>query len=110
MNRRHFLAALAAGSTAIAVPELWTPSRTFFLPPKGGWANPLDAIRDGGWTSPKYMLASAQLKREMERVIAETYSTGYGYWKISEVYCSGDLVLTPKHIRASAIHSNWKQS
>jgi len=41
MNRRGFLAALgvtaAGAATGLAVPELWTPKRTFFLPPRGGW-------------------------------------------------------------------------
>lgn len=41
MNRRDFLtmAALAAPA-ALIVPELWTPTKTFFLPPRGGWAAP----------------------------------------------------------------------
>jgi len=42
MNRRGFLAALgitvAGAASGLAIPELWTPKRTFFLPPKGGWA------------------------------------------------------------------------
>ena len=42
MNRRGFLTTLgltAAGTAAgLAVPELWTPRRTFFLPPRTGWA------------------------------------------------------------------------
>ena len=41
MNRRGFLAALgftaAGAATGLAVPELWTPKRTFFLPPRSGW-------------------------------------------------------------------------
>lgn len=41
MNRRGFLGLIAgtAGATAagLAIPELWTPKRTFFLPPRGGW-------------------------------------------------------------------------
>ena len=42
MNRRGFLAALgitaAASAAGLALPELWTPKRTFFLPPRTGWA------------------------------------------------------------------------
>jgi TAT (twin-arginine translocation) pathway signal sequence len=45
MNRRGFLKALGIGTAAAATgaialldQELWTPSRTFFLPPAGGWA------------------------------------------------------------------------
>jgi hypothetical protein len=41
MNRRGFLAILgitvAGAAAGVAIPELWTPKRTFFLPPKGGW-------------------------------------------------------------------------
>jgi hypothetical protein len=44
MNRRGFFkalgfgaAAVAAGSIALLDEEIWTPSRTFFLPPAGGW-------------------------------------------------------------------------
>lgn len=44
MNRRGFLkafgigaAAAATGAVALLEPELWTPARTFFLPPVGGW-------------------------------------------------------------------------
>ena len=40
VNRRGFLAALGLATGAIAVPELWTPKRTFFLPPRGGWVPP----------------------------------------------------------------------
>jgi len=63
MNRRHFLAALAAGGTAIAVPELWTPSRTFFLPPKGGWLSSFSLWK-----------RSAELKRDMEAAILQGYT------------------------------------
>ena len=38
MNRRGFLAALGLTGAGLAVPELWIPKRTFFLPPRGGWA------------------------------------------------------------------------
>ena len=37
MNRRGFLATLGLAAGALAIPELWTPKRTFFLPPRGGW-------------------------------------------------------------------------
>lgn len=44
MNRRGFLKALGIGTAAVATgaialldQELWTPKRTFFLPPGGGW-------------------------------------------------------------------------
>lgn len=38
MNRRGFLAALAAGvPAALILPELLLPQRTFFLPPTMGW-------------------------------------------------------------------------
>jgi hypothetical protein len=41
MNRRGFLSLFGATTVAAAVPsalaELWTPSRTIFLPPTGGW-------------------------------------------------------------------------
>lgn len=44
MNRRGFFKALgigaavaATGGIALLEQELWTPSRTFFLPPVGGW-------------------------------------------------------------------------
>lgn len=45
MNRRGFFKALADTTAAAAIGalvlpelELWTPKRTFFLPPVGGWA------------------------------------------------------------------------
>ena len=38
MNRRGFLSAMGLTAAGFAVPELWTPKRTFFLPPPGGWA------------------------------------------------------------------------
>lgn len=41
LNRRGFLAALGLATGALAVPELWTPKRTFFLPPRGGWIVPV---------------------------------------------------------------------
>lgn len=49
MNRRDFLTLLVPAVAATAVvPELvsqiWTPKRTFFLPPAGGWASA------GPWT------------------------------------------------------------
>lgn len=39
MNRRGFFAFLGGAAVAAALaPELiWTPSRTIFLPPAGGW-------------------------------------------------------------------------
>ena len=41
MNRRGFLGALgitaAGAAVGFAISELWTPKRTFSLPPKGGW-------------------------------------------------------------------------
>lgn len=42
MNRRGFLKLLlpAAGAVVVApelLSEIWTPSRTYFLPPRGGW-------------------------------------------------------------------------
>lgn len=39
MNRRQFLldALPAAASIAIAAEAIWTPSRSIFLPPRGGW-------------------------------------------------------------------------
>lgn len=42
MNRRHFLTLAAAiAPVALLVPELWVPStRSIFLPPTGGWAQP----------------------------------------------------------------------
>jgi hypothetical protein len=46
LTRRGLLAALAA--TAIAPGELWTPKRTIFLPPRGGWdVGRLDATEFG---------------------------------------------------------------
>lgn len=46
MNRRGFLKAFgigtavaAAGGLALLEQELWTPKRTFFLPPAGGWGS-----------------------------------------------------------------------
>ncbi len=51
MDRRGFFKALAGttvgAAVMLALPELdlWTPRHTYFLPPKGGWANgaPLQA-------------------------------------------------------------------
>lgn len=37
MNRRGFLTLLAGAAAIAAVPELFVPKRTFFLPPAGGW-------------------------------------------------------------------------
>jgi hypothetical protein len=39
VNRRGFLAALLAAPVAASVPEIWTPSKTIFLPPRGGWVD-----------------------------------------------------------------------
>jgi hypothetical protein len=38
MNRRGFFKALT-GTVALAavLPEIWTPTKTIFLPPRGGW-------------------------------------------------------------------------
>lgn len=43
MNRRGFLSLFGAAAVTAAIPlgvadELWTPSKTIFLPPIGGWA------------------------------------------------------------------------
>lgn len=38
MNRRQLFKALGGSAIALASADLWTPSRTYFLPPKGGWA------------------------------------------------------------------------
>jgi hypothetical protein len=37
MNRRDLFKAMAGGLVAVATTELWTPSRSIFLPPRGGW-------------------------------------------------------------------------
>lgn len=42
MNRRGFFSLLGGAAVAAVIPsvvteELWTPSRTIFLPPTGGW-------------------------------------------------------------------------
>lgn len=40
MNRRGFLTLAGTAAAALAIPELWIPKRTFFLPPRGGWLPP----------------------------------------------------------------------
>lgn len=50
MNRRSFLAALGLTTGVLAAPELWTPSRTFFLPPRGGWLPPGTAAIQNPYT------------------------------------------------------------
>lgn len=44
MNRRQLLTGILAAGTAVAVGEIWTPSRTIFLPPMGGWPTYADAL------------------------------------------------------------------
>ncbi len=44
VSRRGFLLGLGASAATLAVPELLLPSKSFFLPPKGGWA----------WADPQY--------------------------------------------------------
>jgi hypothetical protein len=43
LTRRNFLrfGIPAAAAIAIAPQEIWTPERTYFLPPRGGWRKPL---------------------------------------------------------------------
>lgn len=50
-------AAAATGAIALLDPELWTPTRTFFLPPVGGWA--------GG----NRLLTMAQITNEALRIL-----------------------------------------
>lgn len=69
MNRRSFLSLLAgttaAAAAGLAIPELWTPKRTFFLPPRDGWPS----LRDVG--------------------------DQYGGFQASRAYVSGDVICLP---------------
>ena len=53
LNRRQFFLATLSTAAAIAVPELWVPKRTIFLPPRGGWGvTPVTTSAIGGnWES-----------------------------------------------------------
>lgn len=44
ISRRSFLGVLVGAATAVVVPELIVSKRTFFLPPLGGWVNPIPFI------------------------------------------------------------------
>lgn len=68
MNRRGFLGVLAGATTAIVVPELLLPKRTFFLPPAGGWGNPIP------FREPSPVLF--QMLRELEEM-SERLSQGW---------------------------------
>lgn len=53
MDRRKFLTWATASTAALAVPELWTPKRTFFLPPRSGWQ-----YRADGWWEHNSIITS----------------------------------------------------
>lgn len=47
MDRRGFFKILAAtAAAAIVLPEIWTPSKTIFLPPRQGWWQPPMIMRE----------------------------------------------------------------
>ena len=47
MDRRGFFKALAGtAAAAIVLPEIWTPSKAIFLPPRGGWCQPPMVMRE----------------------------------------------------------------
>jgi hypothetical protein len=62
VDRRGFFKALAGTAVgvaaAIALPELdiWTPSRTYFLPPLGGW-------------SPHRLITGSQITQEALKIL-----------------------------------------
>lgn len=76
MNRRGFLKALGIGTAAAAAAaatgaialleqELWTPKRTFFLPPVGGWRG-------------NQLLTMSQITNEALRILSQNmkFTTG----------------------------------
>ena len=73
MNRRSFLTMLAAAPVLVD-PEIWTPSRKIFLPPKGGW-------HGSGLTIEKIRKAKEMLMRQGmpdDFVFRVAFATGVG--------------------------------
>ncbi len=72
MNRRGFLKLLlpAAGAAAIAPDllfEIWTPKRTIFLPPPGGWS-----LRSTGQVWKIDELGGYFYSRQLSQVLRQT--------------------------------------
>ena len=74
MNRRQFFLATLSTAAAIAVPELWVPKRTIFLPPRGGWPSSKIAVVDASYLAqPSSPIES--LLQEMRRSYREVFPT-----------------------------------
>lgn len=113
MNRRGFLGILGAAAAVALVGEL-PSSKTFFLPPPGGWRATDAAFRK--WTQEiieamaQSMLHTKQMA--MARVLQDTQYQGFGIASIKPEGESiayehvpyshpGSLVMKPTHITVS---------
>lgn len=82
MKRRAFLGLLgAAASSALILPELWVPEKTFFLPPTGGWAQP--SLADL-WLSyaQEVRPAGVVVTAAMSTIIRSPEIQEYGTWGV----------------------------
>lgn len=89
MNRRGFLkvlgigaAAATTGAIALVEEELWTPSRTFFLPPAGGWGNRLLTVQQITNEALRILANEMNFTEVVERAYSEAFRTGTGTYSI----------------------------
>jgi hypothetical protein len=96
LNRRQLFRGATAASTAIIVPELWAPKRTYFLPPKDGWnqriAPPgrwyLEIYRDDVLYSREPTLPYAQTNPYNIQISTEGLDAGFHTFYARMVQCS----------------------
>lgn len=89
-SRRAFLTALLAAPVAASAPEIWVPTRKFFLPPRGGWDlsfHSTDLLLTLDDFARKYMEPALKvMARQIEDDLYRTVDREYGdQWKAVEI-------------------------